>query len=114
MEKVFKRKGKRDTVFSVSMHAKQRFLERIDHSGRGLEEALTGAVPYTLDHGYSRAFVNREAGVVFLASGDTITSVIPTRELGFSDDDFECECGAFIQKSCRKPWRCKFCGEEIR
>ena len=114
MKKVFKRRNDRDVEFSVSMHARQRFLERIDHSGEGLEEALNGAVPYTLDHGYSRAFVNREKSVVFLVSGDTITSVIPTRELGFSDDDYECDCGALIQESCRKPWRCKFCGEEIR
>ena len=110
---MFKRSRERDIEFSVSMHAKQRFLQRIDHSGEGLEEALNGAVAYTLDHGYSRAFVNRDAGVVFLVSGDTVTSVIPTRELGFSSDDIQCECGAFVQKSLDRPVSCKFCGEEV-
>lgn len=103
-----------DTVFKLTEHAKYRYTVRINASGLDLRTALEEAVPYTLDHGYSRAFVNRDAGVVFLVSGDRITTTIPAKELGFSDDDIRCGCGAFVQKSLDRPVSCKFCDEVIQ
>ena len=98
----------------MTEHAKYRYTVRINGSGRDLRTALEEAIPYTPDHGYSRAFVNRDAGVVFLVSGDKIATTIPAKELGFSDDDIECGCGAFVQESLDRPVHCKFCGEEVQ
>ena len=88
---------------------------RINPVRRVSAEVLEEAVPYTLSGGYQRGFVNFEEGVVFLVVSDTISTTVPLDGFEFSDDDFECwGCGARIQKSCRKPLKCRFCGNRVR
>lgn len=96
--------------YLVSYHAELRHTMRIN-SERGVSaEVLEEAVPYTLSGGYERGFVNLDKDVVFLVVSGTITTTIPAKGLKFSEDDPECpNCGALVQKTCRKPWNCRFC-----
>ena len=101
--------------YSLSYHADLRHTMRIDAERRVSSDVLEEAVPYTLARGYERGFVNFEEEIVFLVAGDTIASTIPLEGFEFSEDDFECEgCGARIQKDCRKPVKCRFCGDKVR
>lgn len=91
---------------------------RIDPEGFS-EDTLLEAVPYTLSGGYKRGFVNFEEEVVFLVRGDTIATTVPSTDFRFQESDPECSgCGAGIQRSCGKPFKCRFCGrinsEEVR
>jgi len=102
-------------AYSVSDHADARFTMRIDPERGVSYEVLREAVPYTLNQGYERGFVNFEESVVFLVAGDQITTTIPLEGLEFSEDDPECpECGAQVQKTCRKPRKCRFCSTRLR
>jgi len=100
--------------YEVSEHAEFRRLQRINHERHLNAQDLEDAEPYKLRN-YDQGFVNQEEGIVFLTRGDGITTVIPTRGLAFSSDDPECgNCGARVQKCCRKPWICAFCGNRIQ
>jgi hypothetical protein len=102
-------------TYSVSYHADLRHTMRIDAEKRLSAEVLEEAEPYSLSGGYERGFVNLEEEVVFLVSGDKITTTIPLEGLEFSEDDPECSgCGARVQETCRKPRKCRFCGNRVR
>lgn len=102
-------------TYTVSDHADGRYTMRIDPENGVSYEVLREAVPYTLAEGYVRGFVNFEEGVVFLVQGDVIATTVPITDFEFSDDDPECpECGARIQKTCRKPGKCRFCSTRVQ
>jgi len=100
-------------VYRLTEHAEFRHLQRINHERQLNAQDLEDAEPYKLRN-YDQGFVNQDEGIVFLTRGDAITTVIPARGLEFCEDDPECgSCGARVQKSCRKPWDCPFCGKRV-
>lgn len=99
--------------FDVTEHAELRYLQRISHERQLNAQDLEDAEPYTLQD-YNQGFVNLEEGIVFLTRDNMITTIIPAKGLEFSEGDPECgNCGAKVQSSCRKPWKCSFCGQKV-
>ena len=83
------------------------------NSSEGLKKKhVNNLVRVNLSGGYHKGFWHQEAGAILLITGDSITTVIPDKDIRLNEDMKQCcSCEALIMDDCDLE-NCRWCGEE--